>query len=110
MSLTRSEHAPIELHLRVQIPAGTRDRFFTFLHEAIPFYESPGGIRVRLLEDKSDEHRFIEVIEYDSQESFDRDDLRVREDPEMKSMLERWRALLEQPPVVEVYKTRISSR
>jgi len=34
------------------------------LVEAIPFYEQPGGIHVRVLWDMADYDRFNEIIEY----------------------------------------------
>lgn len=98
-SLTR-----IDLHLRCRVRAGKRDEFLAFLHEARSFYEAPGGITVRLLTDMNDDHRFIELILYDSEESYHRDQLRVSNDPEMKAYLSRWRSLLAEAPTVEVYR------
>jgi hypothetical protein len=94
----------IELHLRIQIKDKGRDRFLAFLKEAIPFYESPGGIRVRLLEDPAQSGGAVEVLEYATQADYDRDQERAANDPEMKTFLKRWRALLSTPPVVEVYR------
>jgi quinol monooxygenase YgiN len=96
----------LELHLRITVSPGGRDAFIAFLREAIPFYESPGGIRVALLEDAADDHRFIEVVRYESQAAHDRDRERVRSDPDMRRFLDRWRALLAAPPQVETYRVR----
>lgn len=46
---------------------------------------------------------FIEVIEYADQETHDRDQLRVENDPRMRTLLNRWRELLDGPPQVERY-------
>lgn len=100
--------AGIELHLRIRVKSGDRDAFFTFLRRAVPFYESPGGIRIRLLEDRDSPERFIEVVEYATERAYRDDQRRVEEDPEMKAYLSRWRGLLAEPPVVEVY--RVSPR
>ncbi len=75
-----------------------------FLREAIPVYESPGGIYVSLLEDVRDDHRVIELVQYDDEATYARDQERVANDPTMKAYLGRWRALLAEPPVVEVYR------
>lgn len=96
----------IELHLRCRVRAGLRDAFFAFLKEATPFYEAPGGIRVRLLEDRADDHRFIELVEYADAATFQRDQERVANDATMKALLARWRELLAEPPEVEVYVNR----
>lgn len=94
----------IDLHLRCRVSPGRRDEFLAFLREAIPFYESPGGIEIRLLEDLHDDHRFIELVLYEDEATYQRDQERVAHDPTMKGYLARWRALLAEPPVVEVYR------
>lgn len=96
----------IAIHLRIRVRADKREAFDGFLREAIPFYEDPGGIRVRLLEDRSDPARLIEIVEYASREDYERDQERVASDPEMKRYLDRWRTLLDGPPIVEVYTHR----
>jgi hypothetical protein len=94
----------IELHLRGQAAPGRREDLVAFLAEAIPFYEQPGGIRVRLLWDIADSDRFIEVVEYANREAYNRDQARVSDDPEMAGYLSRWRNLLTGPPQVETYR------
>ena len=94
----------IELHLRGRAAAGRRADLEDFLREAIPFYERPGGIKVRVLWELENPDRFIEVVEYADQEAYDRDQVRVADDPEMQDYLRRWRALLAEPPQTEVYR------
>ena len=99
-----SDPTRIDLHLRLRVAPGRRDAFLAFLREATPYYESPGGIEIRLLQDKSDDHRFIELVLYETEQAYARDQQRVASDPVMKRYLERWRALLAEPPQVEVYR------
>jgi quinol monooxygenase YgiN len=94
----------IELHLRGRVASGRRAELVAFLREAIPFYERPGGIRVRLLWAVADTDQFIEVVEYADQSTHDDDQARVDNDPEMREYLRRWRALLAEPPQVETYR------
>ncbi len=94
----------IELHLRIQAAPGRRSDLLAFLREAIPYYEAPGGIRIDLLQDRNDDHRFIERVTYADEVAYQRDQRRVAEDPLMQSYLQRWRALLASPPVVETYQ------
>jgi len=94
----------VSVHLRIRVAPGRSDELRLFLREAIPFYESPGGIRVRLLGDTSAPDRFIEVIEYASEHAYLEDEERVKADPSMARYLARWRAMLAEPPVVEVYR------
>jgi quinol monooxygenase YgiN len=106
MTTPGPEPAPgrIDLHLRVRVKPGRRAEFLAFLREAVPFYEAPGGIEVRLLEDLADDHRFIERVLYRDRETYDRDQRRVEADPEMAALLRRWRDLLAEAPTVEVYR------
>jgi quinol monooxygenase YgiN len=97
-------NARVELHLRVRVREGMRREFLQFLREAAPFYESPGGIRVSLLREASDPNRFIELVAYASEADYQRDQIRADTDPEMLRHLDRWRSLLAEPPVVEVYR------
>lgn len=94
----------IDLHLRLRVKPGMRDAFLAFLREATPFYESPGGIEIRLLQDLHDDHRFIELVLYADEAAYQRDQERVAHDPTMKAYLARWRELLAEPPVVETYR------
>jgi quinol monooxygenase YgiN len=94
----------IELHLRGRAAAGRRADLVAFLREAIPFYERPGGIRLRVLWDAADPDRFVEIVEYADQQTHDRDRERVDNDPQMSAYLRRWRSLLAEPPDVETYR------
>lgn len=96
--------AAVELHLRIRVREGGLEDLVGFLRRAVPFYESPGGIRVRLLQSGSDPSRLIEVVEYESEDAYRRDEERVASDPEMGRLLAEWRALLAEPPSVEVYR------
>ena len=94
------------VHLRVRVATQRQDEFRSFLREAIPFYETPGGIRVRLLAHDTDPELFIEQIEYADERAYERDDERTRSDPTMVQLLSRWRSLLAEAPTVEVYRAR----
>ena len=95
--------ADVFVHLRIRVAEDRQAQFRSFLDEAIPFYESPGGIRVRLLSDDDDPERFIELVEYVDERTYRQDDDRVQSDPTMAEFLARWWSLLVEPPVVEVY-------
>jgi quinol monooxygenase YgiN len=103
MAEQRGAPGAIELHLRIHVRPGKRDDFLAFLRDAIPFYESPGGIRIRLLQGNQDPDSFIEVVEYGDQGAYERDQLRVESDPAMNERLTRWRSLLAGPVAVEIY-------
>jgi quinol monooxygenase YgiN len=104
MSFTVYERTKMILHLRGRVEHGRREDLVDFLAEAIPVYERPGGIAVRLLANVDDPDAFVEVIEYADADAFESDQVRIDSDPEMRSYLKRWRALLAEPVVVEKYR------
>ena len=103
-SLGDGSRPAVSVHLRIRVARGRGNDLRRFLREAIPFYESPGGIRVRLLGDTSAPDRFIEVIDYASEQAYLADEERVKSDATMARYLARWRAILAEPPIVETYR------
>ena len=96
--------AVIELHLTGRAAPARRADLVAFLIEAIPFYEAPGGIRVRVLWAVADPDRFVEVVEYTDDATHDRDQQRVEGDPLMQEYLRRWGSLLDGPAEVRTYR------
>jgi quinol monooxygenase YgiN len=94
----------IQLHLRIRVAPGQREALLAFLRDAIPYYEAPGEIRVRLLAASEDSEQLIEVVEYATRDAYVADQQRVEHDVHMRDLISRWRALLDGPPVVEVYE------
>ncbi|HRP61898.1 MAG TPA: hypothetical protein PK400_01245 [Phycisphaerales bacterium] len=99
-----ADRPAITLHLHIRTLPGKRDALLTFLRKARLYYESPGGIHMRVLEHREDASRLIEVFEYDTAETYEADEDRVQNDPQMKALLAEWRALLDGPPRVEVWR------
>lgn len=94
----------IILHLSIRVKAEKQIALVSFLQEALPFYEKPSGIKIRLLQNRRDPEQFLEIVEYDNPEIFEQDNERVNFDVEMNSYLERWRALLASEAEVEIYQ------
>lgn len=92
------------LHLRIRVAEENQEDLLKLLREALPYYEQPEGIRIRLLQSRDDPRRFIEVVEYDNRSTHDRDQTRVETDPQMRVLLDRWHALLEGSLEIETYE------
>ncbi|MGA2530702.1 MAG: hypothetical protein ABSG36_16285 [Acidimicrobiales bacterium] len=92
------------VHLRIRVALDRQAEFRSFLLEAIPYYEAPGGIRVALLSRDAEPDRFIELIEYVDERAYQLDNERTRSDSTMRQYLARWRSMLAEPPKVEVYR------
>ncbi|MBX3117471.1 MAG: hypothetical protein KF784_00280 [Fimbriimonadaceae bacterium] len=95
---------PVYLHLRIRVLSSRLDDFHAFLSRAIPCYEQPGGIKVRLLQQDGDPESFIEVVEYETEDDYAKDQVRVEEDPQSRDLIAEWRTLLDGPPTVEVWR------
>jgi GNAT superfamily N-acetyltransferase len=93
----------VTLVLEGRVPEGGRRALEEFLAEAAPYYEAPGGIRVRLHWDRADPTRFREIVDYLSEADFVADDERTRADQTMRALLQRWRGLLAEDPSVTTW-------
>lgn len=91
----------VVLHLGLHCQEPTGHDLTTYLRQAVPFYQSLSGVNVRLLRSLDRPGRFIEVIEYATNEAFRADAARVADDKQMQSFLAQWRELLTEPPEVE---------
>ncbi len=94
---------PVVLMLHITIPVEGRENLIGFLREALPYYQEPGGIRVRLLSsvEKPEEH--IEMIEYETQEAYLRDQHRVTQDVKMRGYLDQWHRVLDGHVIAKPY-------
>lgn len=92
------------LHLRFTTPTGDHRALGPFLKRALPTYEAPPGIRVRLLRSIEQPARYIEIIEYETLEAFQHDEKRLTDDATMKSLIQEWRGLIAGDLEVEAYE------
>ncbi len=91
------------LYLEGKVPVGGVQALEEYLARARPFYQAPGGIRVRLQWDAAGPCHFLEIIEYADEQTWAADQARVENDPEMGGWLKQWRALLDGPPTVRTF-------
>ena len=104
LQVSHEWRAAVSVHLRIRVAEDRQPEFHSFLHAAIPFYEAPGGIRVRLLSRDAEPEHFIEQVEYIDERAYLDDDERTRSDSTMVQYLETWRSFLSEAPIVEVYR------
>ncbi|HLH88783.1 MAG TPA: hypothetical protein VKX28_10005 [Xanthobacteraceae bacterium] len=88
------------LHLRFTMPSADPAQLSALIKSAKPFYEFFGTTRVRLLQNVDDPGRFIQVIDYETDEAMELNRQRIASDPRLQSFIQAWRAML--PGAVEV--------
>ena len=87
-------HGPI-VALSWRVTPERRAEMLAVLREAFPFYERPGGIEMALFEDADRPGTFLEIAAYADRAAYDADQKRVEDDPAMRAMLAKWRALVD---------------
>jgi len=88
------------LHLRFTMPGADPAQLSALIKSAKPFYEFFGTMRVRLMQNVDDPSRFIQVIDYETDEAVELNRQRIASDPRLQSFIQAWRSML--PGAVEV--------
>ncbi len=92
------------LHLRFTMPAADPAQLSALIKSAKPFYEFFGTTRVRLLQNVDDPARFIQVIDYETDEAVETNRQRIASDPRLQSFIQAWRSILPGAVEVDVYQ------
>ncbi len=98
--LEKIEEAEAILHLEVEVAQENRARFLDFCRKAFPVYESVGGTKMVLYEDKQKTGHFNEVAYYRTTADFQRSEDAIKNDPVQSALIKEWRSLLKNPPKV----------
>jgi hypothetical protein len=88
------------LHLKFMMPGADPSQLSALIKSAKPFYEFFGTTRVRLMQNVDDPSRFIQVIDYEADESVELNRQRFASDPRLQTFIQAWRSML--PGAVEV--------
>lgn len=102
MSVPKQSHLPSVpagpiVSLAYRVPLNRRNELIQFLHDAVPFYEKPGGTRIALYESIDEPGFFLELVAYAGEAEYEADQVRVEHDPEMKNVLEKWHQFIDGP-------------
>ena len=92
------------LHLKFTLPAADPAQLSALIKSAKPFYDFFGTTRVRLLQNVDDPARFIQVIDYETDESVEINRQRIASDPRLQGFVQAWRAMLPGAVEVDVYQ------
>lgn len=92
------------LHLRFTFPGADSEQLAALMRAAAPFYQMFGNPQFKLLRNADDPARFIQVIEYETPESFELNRQSLAADMRMQTYLQAWRAMLPGGLEIDVYQ------
>ncbi len=92
------------LHLRFTLPGADSERLAALMRAAAPFYQMFGNAEFKLLRNADDPAKFIQVIEYETPESFELNRQSIAGDMRFQAYLQAWRAMLPGALEIDVYQ------
>jgi len=92
------------LHLKFTMPGADPAQLSAMMKSARPFWEFFGTMRMRLLQNVDDPGRFIQVIDYETDEAVEVNRQRIAGDPRMQGFIQAWRSMLPGAVEIDVYQ------
>jgi hypothetical protein len=88
------------LQLKFTLPAAEPNALIAVINATRPYYELFGGKAMRLLQNVDQPAQFIQIIDYDIDESFETSRQQLAGDPRLRTFLQAWRIMF--PGTVEI--------
>jgi hypothetical protein len=92
------------LHLRFTFPGADSEQLAALMRASAPFYQMFGNAQLKLLRNADDPGKFIQVIEYETPQSFELNRQSLAGDMRMQTLLQAWRAMLPGGLEIDVYQ------
>src|SRR5258707_10861517 len=92
------------VHFKFTMPAADPAQLSAMIKSAKPFYDFFGTTRVHLLQNVDDPARYIQVIEYETDESLEVNRQRIASDPRIQGYLQAWRMVVPGAVEIDVYQ------
>jgi hypothetical protein len=86
------------------MPGADSEQLAAMMRASAPFYQAFGNAELRLLRNADDPAKFIQVIEYETPESFELNRQSIAGDMRFQTYLTAWRAMLPGGVEVDVYE------
>ncbi len=92
------------LHLKFTLPGADSEQLAAMMRAAAPFFQMFGNAHFRLLKNADDPTKFIQVIEYETQEALELNRQSIAGDMRFQTYLQAWRAMLPGGLEIDVYQ------
>jgi hypothetical protein len=93
------------LHLKVKTPSADATTLLaTMMKNALPLYKAFGETQVRLLRNADDQTQFLQVIEYQTDQTVEFNRQKLASEPIIQNYLQAWRTLFPGAMEIDVYE------
>jgi hypothetical protein len=92
------------LHLKFTLPGADSEQLASMMRATAPFFQMFGNANFRLLRNADDPAKFIQVIEYETPETFELNRQSIAGDMRFQAYLAGWRAMLPGAIEIDVYQ------
>jgi hypothetical protein len=99
MAKEREKKVRRVLQLKFTLPTADPTQFVAFIKASEPYYELFGGKEVRLLQNVDQPAQFVQIVDYEINESFETNRQQIAGDPRLQMFLQAWRSMF--PGTVE---------
>ena len=93
------------LHIKIKTPSADATTLLTtMMKNALPLYKAFGDAQVRLLRNADVQTQFLQVIEYQTDQTFEVNRQKLASEPIMYNYLQAWRTLFPGAIEIDVYE------
>ncbi len=93
------------LMLRLKAPtADAAEMLGSMMKSTAALYQAFGNAKVRLLRNADDKTQFLQMVEFDADETVERSRQKMASDPAMLNFLQAWRTMFPNAADAEVYE------
>ncbi|MFY9600178.1 MAG: hypothetical protein WB540_03920 [Pseudolabrys sp.] len=93
------------LHVKIKTPSADATTLLTtMMKNTVPLYKAFGDAQVRLLRNADNQTQFLQVIEYQTDRTFELNRQKLASDPIIYNYLQAWRTLFPGAIEIDVYE------
>jgi hypothetical protein len=93
------------LHVKIRTPSADATTILTtMMKNALPMYQAFSDAQVRLLRNADDQTQFLQVIEYETDQTFEFNRQKLASDPMIHNYVQAWRTLFPGAIAIDVYE------
>jgi hypothetical protein len=92
------------LHLKFTLPTTEPAQLTAFIKATAPYYELFGGRQVRLLQNVDNPSQFIQILDYDVNQSLETSRQQIASDPRLQTFLQSWRQMFPGSVEIDVFR------